>query len=437
MRHLPTLAAAVLASLFLIAGTRLALAGDPQITGIRLGIDSQRTRVVLDLSEPVNPQVMLLSGPDRLVVDFPKVEWKAPDDASAHVGLVKGFRFGHTDSSTYRLVLDLAGPAHIAGKFSLPPGSGYKDRYVIDLKAVEAPPPNSAQNQPELSGPPPNLAEAAAPSPVPRPPAPDGTLSAQAPPPPSAKPGTAAENVPSPVRKPHQSGRTIVIDPGHGGQDPGTTGIDGVLEKVVVLGVADKLRDDLKKTGYHVVMTRDSDDYLSLKARVAVARDSRADLFISLHADSNDETDLRGASVYTLSDTASDAATAELAKKENGADTIAGIDISSESEEVSSILIELTMRETMNQSARFARLLLPRLGQVTPLLKNTHRFAGFRVLKAPDVPSVLVELGQLSNKSDEQRLTDDKVEARIAGAIAGAVDGFFALDQRADRAQVH
>ncbi len=150
LRHLPTLAAAVLAGLFLIAGTGLAFAGEPTVLGIRLGVDSQRTRVVLDLSEPLTPQVMLLSGPDRLVIDLPKVDWKAPDSANTRVGLVKGFRFGRVDSNTYRLVLDLGGPTDISGKFSLPPGSGYKDRYVIDLKAVAAPPRNSVQNQPDI-----------------------------------------------------------------------------------------------------------------------------------------------------------------------------------------------------------------------------------------------------------------------------------------------
>ena len=434
MRHLPTLVAAVLAGVLLLAGARLAYADGIAVTGIRLGVDSQRTRVVLDLSDSLNPQITTLSGPDRLVIDFPKVEWKAPTSANTRVGIVKGFRFGQADGGTFRLVLDLAGPARIASKFNLPPGSGYQHRYVIDLKPVETA-PNSAENQPDLnSTPAPDTAASnAAPAPKQRP---DTTSSEtrSAPPPDTSR---EARNVPQPSRKPRQLGLTIVVDPGHGGVDPGTTGVDGIHEKGIVLKVAQKLRDVLKKTGYNVVMTRDSDDYLTLKARVEVARDAKADLFISLHADSNDEDKLRGASVYTLSDTASDAATAELAKKENGADTIGGIDISAESPEVSSILIELTMRETMNQSARFARTLLPLLGQVTPLLKNTHRFAGFRVLKAPDVPSVLVELGQLSNSSDEQRLTDDKVEGRIAGAIAHAVDAYFALDQRADRGEAH
>ncbi|MFZ1989156.1 MAG: N-acetylmuramoyl-L-alanine amidase [Alphaproteobacteria bacterium] len=431
MRHLPTLVAAVLAGLFLIAGTDYARADAVAVTGIRLGVDSQRTRIVLDLSDSISPQITTLSGPDRLVIDLPKVAWKAPSTANTRVGLVKGFRFGQTESGAFRLVLDLTGPARIASKFNLPPGSGYQHRYVIDLRAVEAA-PNSAENQPDLNSTPAPDTEAGNSAPAPKA-RPDNSASSP------LAPGISreAKNVPQPARKPRQLGLTIVVDPGHGGVDPGTTGVDGVHEKGIVLKVAQKLRDNLKKTGYSVVMTRDSDEYLTLKARVEVARDAKADLFISLHADSNDEDKLRGASVYTLSDTASDAATAELAKKENGADTIGGIDISAESPEVSSILIELTMRETMNQSARFARTLLPMLGQVTPLLKNTHRFAGFRVLKAPDVPSVLVELGQLSNSSDEQRLTDDKVEGRIAGAISHAVDAYFALDQRADRGEAH
>ena len=290
MRHLPTLVAAVLASLFLIAGTSLARADNAAVTGIRLGDDSQRTRVVIDLTDAISPQITLLSGPDRLVVDFPKVDWKAPASANTRVGLVKGFRFGQTDSKTFRLVLDFTGPARIASKFNLPPGSGYKNRYVIDLKAVETQPPNSAENQPDLSSAPaPDVtANNAAPAPKPRPadatpPAPDETLPA-----PPDDSSASATKVPAPARKPHQLALTIVVDPGHGGIDPGKTGTDGAHEKDIVLKVADKLRDDLKKTGYHIVMTMDSDEYLTLKARVAVARDAKADLFISLHADSND-----------------------------------------------------------------------------------------------------------------------------------------------------
>lgn len=220
----------------------------------------------------------------------------------------------------------------------------------------------------------------------------------------------------------------VYIDPGHGGPDPGTIGHSGTFEKNVTLSVARELERQLLATGrYRVKLTRESDVFVALRERFAMARADDADIFISLHADSSFVGDPRGLSVYTLSETSSDAEAAALAAKENKADLIAGVDLTKQSTAVSSILIDLTQRETKNQSARFAELLVNELGRVTMLLPNTHRFAGFAVLKAPDIASVLIEMGYLSNVQDEALLLSPAHRTKLAGAMLRAIDGYFAI----------
>ncbi len=387
-----------------LAGTTAGAAGvDPAaIAQVRFGLDKDRTRVVLDLTAPVTADSTILTSPDRLVIDLPAaVDWKPPaTSASGGKGLVKGYRFSVFDAKTSHIVFDLAAPAHIERSFSLPPSSGYQSRFVVDLvkgAAGSAPTEPAAQNSPDTTG---AIAQ-------------------------------AAGRIPSPHEKPRQLSLTVMIDPGHGGADPGTIGVGAKNEKELVLAVGLKLRDVLKGRGYRVLMTRDSDVYPSLKDRVAMAHNAKADLFISLHADSNKDEDLRGASVYTLSDKASDAATQDLANKENKSDVIAGVDLTPDADDTSLILIQLTMRETMNQSVGFAKSLTAELSDVSPMLKNPRRNAGFVVLKTADVPSVLVELGQLANVEDEGRLEDGVEEGRIASAIGRAVDHYFDVDRRA------
>ena len=190
----------------------------------------------------------------------------------------------------------------------------------------------------------------------------------------------------------------------------------------------------LKKTGrYKVILTRKRDKYIPLRKRVAIARTSEADLFISVHADSVKNRRIRGASVYTLSENASDKEAAELARKENKSDLIFGKDLSNEDFQVANILIDLAQRETMNHSARFANILVNELRHATRVLPRTHRFAGFRVLKAPDVPSVLLELGFLSNRQDEVSLRTKKYRNKIAKAIVKSVDNYFKRIKSASR----
>jgi len=226
----------------------------------------------------------------------------------------------------------------------------------------------------------------------------------------------------------------VVIDPGHGGVDPGAIGVSGIYEKYITLAVARELKASLEKNGrYKVYLTRDRDIFIRLRDRVAIARQYNADLFISLHADSVANPQLKGLSVYTLSQNASDSEAQALADKENKADLIAGIDLSHESADVANILIDLAQRETMNRSAGFAGGVVDEVGREQTLLGNTHRFAGFAVLKAPDVPSVLVEMGYLSNEAEERNLRQPEYRVKLAKGISRAVDRFFLQGQKAAR----
>jgi N-acetylmuramoyl-L-alanine amidase len=235
------------------------------------------------------------------------------------------------------------------------------------------------------------------------------------------KPPVKDDKPKQPIRR-----RRVVIDPGHGGTDPGTIGVRGTHEKEVTLTVARELRRQLLATQrYDVALTRERDDFVSLGERVQHARAAKGELFLSLHADAIHRPDVRGASVYTLSEQASDARAAALAAKENRADAIAGLDLSNQKPDIAAILIDLVQRETKNQSATFANLLLPELGRDMRLLDRSHRFAGFAVLKAPDIPSVLVEMGYLSNREDERLLTAAPYQAKLAGTLVRAIGRYF------------
>lgn len=246
---------------------------------------------------------------------------------------------------------------------------------------------------------------------------------------PEPDPETAA-----PKALPADGTPVVVIDPGHGGVDPGAIGVSGIYEKYITLAVARELKAQLEKNHrYKVYLTRDRDVFIRLRDRIAIARQYNADLFISLHADSVANPQMKGLSVYTLSQNSSDAEAQALADKENKADLIAGIDLSHESADVANILIDLAQRETMNRSAGFAGGVVDEVGREIDLLGNSHRFAGFAVLKAPDVPSVLVEMGYLSNEQEERALRQPAHRAKLALGISRAVDRFFVQGQKARR----
>lgn len=375
----------------------------PSVLDVRLGLHPDMTRVVLDLSAAPEYRIFSLPDPYRVVIDMTEVDWHLsagePPDGR---GLVAALRYGLFAVGTSRLVLDVTGPVRVRNAMVLPAAGEKPVRLVVDLEAVpESEFLRQSRGAPLVSTP---MMASLTPAFVP----------------PPRKPTLDTTNT-KPV---------VVIDAGHGGVDPGAIGVTGATEKEITLAMARELKRQLEETGrYKAVLTRDSDIFIRLRDRVAIAREAGADLFISLHADSHGSRDLRGASVYTLSETASDAEAAALATKENKADLIAGIDLSSENEIVTNILIDLAQRETKNLSAHFAAMLVNELERETRLLRNTHRFAGFAVLKAPDVPSVLVELGYLSNPKDEAQLRSVAHRAKLAGSLVRAIDRYFSWQE--------
>jgi N-acetylmuramoyl-L-alanine amidase len=441
-----------------------------QATAIALSEQGGLTRVVLDLSERAEFRTFPLADPMRLVLDLSPVIWKFPPAGSGPVGVISGFRYGRFDANTSRLVIDLSAPARVKQSYYQASPGQRGQRLVLELEPVSreafaaeirpwtpftastvpaaAPPAVAAPPSGTASAPtmlPPILPPGAAPAPsavatpaapVLRPPAsPPPSVTAQPlppPPPPQVAnvPAVATPRPAPPIPAPRKGDtkRTIVIDAGHGGVDPGAVGATGTHEKDVTLAMAREVRRQLEATGrYRVVMTRDDDSFVRLRDRVNKARAANADLFMSIHADSMGRGDTRGASIHTLSETASDAEAAALAARENRADVIAGVDLSGENKDVATILIDLAQRETMNRSATFAGILVNELGREIQLLPtNPHRFAGFAVLKAPDIPSVLIELGYLSNRQDEMLLTRPHHRAKVAAAVVKSVNAFFA-----------
>ncbi|MCM5551816.1 N-acetylmuramoyl-L-alanine amidase [Pleomorphomonas sp. NRK KF1] len=381
----------------LVCLTHVALAGDPPVaTDGRVVGDESRTRFVLDLSGEIDLSAFTLADPYRVVIDLPEVDFRLPPGTgSAGRGLVSDWRYGQFAAGRSRIVLDVTGPVKIDKAFLLSAVEDQPARMVLDLLKTTA----AAFDEDLRKS---QLARDSANQPVQK-----------------------ADQLPPPDRSKREK-PLVVIDAGHGGVDAGTVSASGVLEKDIVLAFAKKLQENLERTGkVAVLLTRTDDTFLPLAARVQFGRDHAADLFLSIHADSEHEGSVRGATVYTLSDKASDREAAALAAKENASDLIAGLDLQQEADEVTDILVDLTRRETRNFSAAFANGLVSDLATATRMIKNPHRSAGFQVLRAHDVPSVLVEIGYLSNDQDEKLLTSDEWRSRVAEAVTQAVLRFF------------
>lgn len=385
--------------------TRFPIASEARLAG-----DSKQTRFILDLDQAITVRAFPLADPYRVVVDLPQVSFHLPPGVGiAGRGLIKAFRYGLVMPGGSRIVFDLTGPAKITNATVLQAANGQPPRLVLELEEVDrttfvqqlAP-----ESRPELR---PAIADARQPS------LPVATVPAQ-PDEPAAPPSP-------PDHRP-----VIVIDAGHGGPDNGTQW-NGASEKTLVLAFALALRDRIEKGGkYRVVMTRIDDTFIPLDDRVKIARSHSASLFVSIHADAlpRREGDAQGATIYTLSDRASDAEAERLAEAENKADAIGGVNLTQEPTEVADILIDLAQRETRTFSNRFAHLLMTEMKTTTRMHKNPLKSAGFRVLKAPDVPSVLVELGYVSNKDDLEHLVSENWRSRTVGSVAHAIDAFFA-----------
>lgn len=377
---------------WLLAGSAVA---QTVVSRLNLVSGPERTRITLELSQKVEPHTFLLADPYRAVIDLPQVAFRWAEALPTPAdGPVAGFRHGQFKPGTSRLVVDLRQPMQIVQAQVLPAGGGQGWRLVLDLAPITR--------------------EAFL--------AVIGTSSATAAIPP--KPPQPAQDGQMPRRS--DGRRTVILDPGHGGIDPGATGVGGIREKALTLEIAQDLKRVLEASGrYHVVLTRTEDTFIRLRERIQIARQARGEIFLSLHADALTDTNFRGMTIYTLSDKASDAEAEALAQRENKAELIAGVDLTDESPEVASILIDLAQRETMNLSARLAGHLVQELSKEAQLLRNGHRFAGFAVLKAPDVPSALVELGYLSNRQDSQQLVQPAYRRRLGQAILRALDQFF------------
>jgi N-acetylmuramoyl-L-alanine amidase len=232
---------------------------------------------------------------------------------------------------------------------------------------------------------------------------------------------------PKRARQPQQRRPAVAIDPGHGGVDPGTIGPSGVFEKNITFATAIELAHELERTGrFRVLLTRRGDRFVALRERVARARTHRADLFLSIHANAFPDSAMHGLSVYTLSEAASDRETAVLAARENSADSVGGVNLSRQPREIGQILLDLERRQTMNRSLMLAEDIVAELGHHVALLEKPHRAAGFAVLTAPDIPSVLVEIGTLSNRAEERLLRQPAYRQRLAHGLLRAIERYFA-----------
>jgi N-acetylmuramoyl-L-alanine amidase len=355
-----------------------------RVEGLRVVGDASRARIVIDVSQSPDLRWFLVRAPHRLVLELDDVEYRHEDEPVKPRGLVTDIAFGPVGDSKSRLVLTGEGAFVVENVEILKNEDEPGHRVVIDIVA-------GSDRQFEAA-----LAEQIA-----------------------STAGTDAAGQPAERRF------TVVVDPGHGGADSGAKGVSGIHEKTITLAFGLELKKALEDTGrYDVHLTRDRDRFLRLDERVKIARRHEADLFISVHADAIRHRDVRGATVYTVSDSPSDAASAAKAVRENLADQIAGYAAQDAGDEVSDILTDLVRRETDGFSLRFAKALVGQLSDEIGMIKNPHRFAGFQVLKAPDVPSVLVELGYLSNARDEKQLRNAQWRAQASAGIVAAIDLF-------------
>lgn len=387
----------VLLFLCLVLGASPAAAG---ITGMRVGQGVSNVRIVFDSDQSFDYKVFLLNDPQRLIIDTQnvKVNPKITRNVDSN-NLISNTRLGTVGVDDVRIAFNLKKPAIVKKAFLLPPQSNFGWRFVVDLELASEREFNSKLGSSHaLSND--NYADRTAPA-----------VKA------SNKAKASADR---------NAKKVIVLDPGHGGQDPGAIGYSGVYEKNITLAMGRELKEMLDRTGkYKVYLTRNNDRFIPLRDRVKIARRYKADLFMSIHADSALNRSAKGLSVYTLSENASDKEAAALAERENKADVISGLNLVEHSKEVSDILINLAQRETMNRSSEFASFMVQEMKKSVNLVANTHRFAGFAVLKAPDIPAVLLEMGYLSNRQEEKLLQQKSYRKKLAGSAVEAIDKYF------------
>ena len=368
-----------------------------KINSVRVGQGIGNVRVVLDSDSSFNYRVFTLGDPYRLVVDVYKQDVAAK--LATNIGrnnLISKVRVGELENGK-RFVFDLQKPVAVDKISFLRPQSGFDWRFFIDTSITSDRAFNAKIGEKNAYS---NL---------------KGEVIQSSN---HAKKEPVKENKSS-------SARVIVLDPGHGGKDPGAIGYSGVYEKNITLAMGKELKSVLEKAGYKVHLTRSGDTFINLRERYRIARRQSADLFISIHADSARNKSATGLSVYTLSEKASDHEAAALAERENKADLIGGMDLNNEDKELTSIFISLSQNMTRKNSSDFAEYLQDEMAKTVKLVTNAHRFAGFAVLKAPDIPSVLVELGYLSNRNEEKLLKQEAYRKKLAQATLRAVNKYF------------
>lgn len=377
--------------------------------------------VVLDGS--ATHKVFALENPDRLVIDLPTFTWNVDSDRVARAGskYVGRIRYARFNDTTSRIVMDMQVPVSFEEirasnarelEFRLTPQGDYTAAPAVQKEQPFNPPFWSRRNNKSM---PPRVIVQN-----------DNRQPETKPAPVSSKRPTA---LPTSVQRPRndRDKPLVIIDAGHGGPDPGAKGRQNTREKDVTLRYARALRDALQGSGqYRVELTRDSDKIILLRERFRIARKKKADLFISLHADSAPNTDARGLSIYTLSETASDKEAEMLANQENLSDALVDVDLSHEDEEVAGILIDLARRETKNKSVTLAENIVKAMKGKIRLLANPHRHAGFAVLKAPDIPSVLVEVGFLTNRDEEKLINTRDHQAKVVDGLVQGITKYFA-----------
>lgn len=378
--------------LWFLFSSFLSVASAAEIKGLRIGQGAGGARVVFDADNKFEYNAFLIDNPKRLVVDVKNIKVnKSVERTQDKSNIVGKIRIGDLGGGKSRIVFDLKKTVIIKKDFMLPPQASFAWRLAIDI---------SHASEREFDQ---NIGKSS----------------------PDIKNGHKQEDY-TPVAKTGSSKKIIVIDPGHGGRDPGAIGYSGVYEKNITLMTAKELKRQLDAKGkYKVFLTRSRDIFIPLRQRMEIARKNKADLFISVHADSAPNRKATGLSVYTLSETASDKEAAALAERENKADVISGLNLVEQSKEVSDVLISLAQRESRNRSSELARCMEIEMKKAVKLVTDTHRFAGFAVLKAPDVPSVLLEIGYLSNKNEERLLRQESYRKKIATSVVKSIDRYF------------
>jgi N-acetylmuramoyl-L-alanine amidase len=391
------LVAAVMAVAVPLVGHSVATAaGEERLLayGARIVGDDARTRIVIDFDRPPSFSIHYIANPERVVVDLPATAFGFPAKDLEARGLFKDIRYGTMDGDSARIVLTATKPVRIGMAKVQADENGKGQRLVLEAEMTDKATfaelvKAQSWNEPEA-----------------------GQTTSAIPAPEKAAPGDFI----------------VAVDAGHGGIDTGAIGVDTkTQEKDVTLAFAKTLADRLnREPGIKAFLTRKDDSFLSLSERVQIARQNHAALFVSMHADTLRQKDIRGATVYTISDKASDKLAADLADRENLSDQIAGKAAATEPPEVADILLDLTRRETQAFSISMAESVLASFKDQVGTINNPHRHAGFRVLQAPDVPSILLELGFLSNKEDEKLLLDDTWRAKMGDLLTEAVKHYHA-----------